>query len=251
MGTLLTLLRKELYLYAVSPLTYVVAAVFVGLCGFFFYTRLIVYSQFGFGWDILGNFWFSFLAGAPYSVSTVLLLMCPLLTMRSFAEERRTGTLELLLTLPLGDAQLVLAKWLAALLVVEVILGLLLPFLVALHGLAAFPWQPAMAGFLGLVLLASAFVAAGVCFSACTSSQVIAAAATYGLLVLAWLVTWNEAAAGEPWMRVLREVSLFDRFEWFARGVVRSGDAAYFLACTAFFLCLAGLVLGARRWRGK
>jgi len=73
----LNLLRKELYLYAVSPLTYVVAAVFVALCGFFFYTWLVLYSQYGVGLNVLGSFWFAFLAGAPYSVSTVLLLLCP------------------------------------------------------------------------------------------------------------------------------------------------------------------------------
>ncbi len=251
MTTLLVLLGKELYLYGVAPLTYVVAAVFVGLCGFFFYSRLVLYTQFGLGWNILANFWFSFLAGAPYSVSTVLLLLCPLITMRSFAEERRSGTLELLLTLPVRDWQVVVAKWLASVVVVTLLLVLLFPFVASLHGLASFPWKPAVLGFVGLWLMGGAFAACGVCFSACTKSQVVAAAATLGLLVLAWLVTWNEAAASEPWMRWLRQWSLFDRFEFFARGVLRAADAAFFLAWIFFFQHLTWLVLGMRRWRGR
>lgn len=250
MATFLILLRKELYLYGVAPLTYVVAAVFVGLCGFFFYSRLVLYAQFGLGWSILANFWFAFLAGAPYSVSAVLLLLCPLLTMRAFAEERRSGTLELLLTLPVRDWHLVVAKWLAASLVVAALLVLLMPFAVALYALAFFPWRPAAVGFFGLWLLGSAFAAAGIWCSAFTSSQVVAAAASFGLLVLAWLITWNEAAASEAWVRTLRELSLFDRFEFFARGVVRLSDLAFFAGSIGFFLYLAWLVLGARRWRG-
>ncbi|GBD27190.1 hypothetical protein HRbin30_02534 [bacterium HR30] len=251
MATMLILVGKELYLYFVAPLTYVVAAVFVALCGFFFYSRLILYTQFGLGWNILANFWFAFLAGAPYSVSAVLLLLCPLLTMRSFAEERRSGTLELLLTLPVRDWQVVIAKWLAAVVVVSTLLLLLLPFVVSLYGLTSFPWRAAAAGFVGLWLLGSAFAAAGICFSACTKSQVVAAAASFGLLVLAWLVTWNEAAASEPWMRWLREFSLFDRFELFARGVLRLADVVFFAAWIFFFLHLTCLLLRTRRWRGR
>jgi|DewCreStandDraft_1066081.scaffolds.fasta_scaffold02858_6 ABC-2 type transport system permease protein len=247
----LNLLRKELYLYAVSPLTYVVAAVFVALCGFFFYTRLVLYSQYGVGWNVLGSFWFAFLAGAPYSVSTVLLLLCPLLTMRSFAEERRSGTLELLLTLPVSDLQVVLAKWAAAMLVVTALLGLLFPFVVALGGLAPLPWAPAVAGFAGLWLLGAGFVAAGICVSALTASQVVASAATYGLLVWSWLLTWNEAAASEWWLQVFRRVSLFDRFESFARGLVRLGDVVFLVEFCVLFLFLAVKVLGARQWRGR
>ena len=81
----LALLRKELRAYFVSPLIYVVGAVFYALTGFFFYTQLVYFVQYGFGFNIIGNFWMAFLAGAPYSVSMVLLLVVPLLTMRLIA----------------------------------------------------------------------------------------------------------------------------------------------------------------------
>jgi hypothetical protein len=97
--TFLGLLRKELRAYFVSPLVYVVGAVFYALTGFFFYTQLVYFVQYGFGFNIIGNFWIAFLAGAPYSVSTVLLLIVPLLTMRQLAEEKKLGTIELLLNL--------------------------------------------------------------------------------------------------------------------------------------------------------
>src|SRR5262249_52724570 len=97
----LALLRKELRAYFAAPLVYVVGAVFYALTGFFFYTQLVYFVQYGFGVNILGNFWTAFMAGAPYSVSMVLLLVVPLLTMRLLAEEWKLGTIELLLTYPI------------------------------------------------------------------------------------------------------------------------------------------------------
>jgi ABC-2 type transport system permease protein len=110
----LALLRKELRAYFAAPLLYVVGAVFYALTGFFFYTQLVYFVQYGFGVNILGNFWTAFMAGAPYSLSMVLLLVVPLLTMRLMAEERKLGTIELVWTLPVEDYQVILGKFLAA-----------------------------------------------------------------------------------------------------------------------------------------
>jgi len=247
----LGLFRKELRAYFVSPLFYAVAAVFFCLCGYFFYTQLIFYVEYGFGLNILGNFWLTFLAGAPYSISMVLLLVTPLLTMRLFAEERRLGTIELLLTYPLRDRTILGAKYGACALVLVLLLAGTLVYPLYLHSLQPMPWLPLVSGYLGLLLLGLSFVSCGVFLSALTDSQVVAAIATLGVLLLCWVLTWNEAATSPPLLRALVRFSMFDHFETFARGVIDAGSLAYFAAFITFFNALTMRVLESRKWRGR
>ena len=244
------LLRKELRAYFVSPLFYVVAAVFYALTGFFFYTQLIYFVQYGFGVNILGNFWVAFLAGAPYSVSMVLLLVAPLLTMRLLAEEKKLGTIELLVTYPLRDGTIVAAKLLACTLVLLLLLAGTLAYPIFLAGMQPLPWTPILASYLGLVLLGVSFTACGLFVSALTDSQVVAAVGTLGLLLLFWALSWNEAATSPAVLRAAAGLAMFDHFETFAHGVIDGGDLAYFVAVSAFFAFLTLRVLEARHWRG-
>src|SRR5579884_4141601 len=198
----IALLRKELALYFSSPLFYLLAAVFFALGGWFFYTNLSFYVLMG-GMNLSLGFWqYQF-----FDLRQLLLVLIPLLTMRLFAEERELGTLELLWTYPLRDAEIVAGKFLACLAVVgALLLGTgLYPLLVA-------PYQtvapgPLVAGYLGLGLLAAACVACGLFRSALTDSQLVAGASTYGLLLLFWVLTWNEAAVGAGALRVLKPSS--------------------------------------------
>jgi ABC-2 type transport system permease protein len=245
------LLRKELRAYFAAPLVYVVAAVFFALTGFFFYTQLVYFVQYGFGANILGNFWTAFLAGAPYSLSMVLLLVVPLLTMRLMAEEWKLGTIELLLTYPLRDGAIVAAKLTACALVIALLLAGTLAYPLFLTSVHPLPWAPLAVGYLGLLLLGVCFAAAGLLVSALTESQVVAAVGTLGLLLLCWAVSWNEAATSPAPLRAAAHLAMFDHFEPFARGVVDAGDLAYFAAATALFVFLTLRVLEARHWRGR
>src|SRR5262249_40979865 len=157
---------------------------------------------------------------APYSISMVLLLVTPLLTMRLFAEEKRLGTIELLLTYPLHDRTIVAAKFGACALVLVLLLGgtLIYPWYVST--LQPLPWAPLFAGYLGLILLGFSLIACGMFISALTDSQLVAAIATLGVLLLCWSLTWNEAATSGGLLHVLSAVSMFDHFEPFARGVI-------------------------------
>jgi ABC-2 type transport system permease protein len=245
------LLRKELRAYFASPLVYVVAAVFYALTGFFFYTQLIYFVQYGFGFNILGNFWVAFLAGAPYSLSMVLLLVTPLLTMRLLAEERKLGTIELLLTAPLRDGALVAAKLISCAVVLALLLAGTLAYPLFLTLNQPLPWQPVAASYLGLLLLGVSFGACGLFVSALTDSQVVAAVGTLGLLMLFWAVSWNEAATTPAALRAAAQLGMFDHFETFAKGVIDVGDFAYFAAISAFFTFCTLRVLESRRWRGQ
>lgn len=248
--TFWALFRKEIHAYFVSPSFYVLAAVFLSLSGFFFYTQMIYFVQYGFGLNIVGSLWVAFLAGAPYSVSMVLLLTTPLLTMRLFAEEKRLGTFELLLTYPLRDGVLVAAKFAACTVVVAILLAGTLLYPYVLQGANDISWGPVACGYLGLILLGVSFIACGMFVSSLTDSQVVAAVATLGILLLFWMLTWNEAATDVFVLRALAPLAMFDHFERFARGVIDVGDLAYFACFTTFFTFLTLRVLEARQWRG-
>jgi gliding motility-associated transport system permease protein len=245
--TFLALLRKELLSYFVSPLFYVVAAVFLCLSGYYFYTDLIFFVTFGFGMNILENFWQLLLVDQRL----VILLTLPLLTMRLFAEEKKLGTIELLLTYPLRDGELLLAKFTACAVVFGVMLAGTLLYPVYIYTLQPFPWVALIAGYLGLFLLGLSFIACGIFVSALTENQVIAGMATIGILLLFWIVSWNAAATNPQTLRVLSALSMFDHFESFAHGVVDAQDVAYFVFFVGFFSFLTLRVLEARTWRGR
>ncbi len=245
--TCLALFRKELLSYFVSPLFYVVAAVFLCLSGYYFYTDLVFFVTFGFGMNILENFWQLLLV----DLRLVMLLSIPLLTMRLFAEEKKLGTIELLLTYPVRDGEVFFAKFAACAVIFGVLLGGTLLYPLYVHTLQPFPWVPLVAGYLGLFLLGLSFIACGVFVSSLTESQVVAGMATIGILLLCWIISWNEAATSPGLLRVLVRVSMFDHFQTFARGVIDAQDVAYFLSFIGFFGFLTLRVLESRKWRGR
>ena len=249
--TFIALFRKEVYAYFVSPLFYIVAAVFFALSGFFFYTQLIYFVQYGYGLNILANFWFAYVAGAPYSISLVLLLVMPLLTMRLIAEEKRLGTIELLLTYPIRDGTIQAAKFAACALVLAILLAGTLVYPAFLLSVQPLPWLPVAGSYLGLLLLGISFIACGLFISSLTDSQVVAAIATVGLLLFLWALTWNEAATSPNVFRLLTQLAMFDHFQSFARGVIDAGDLTYFAGVSVFFSFLTLRVLESRTWRGQ
>jgi ABC-2 type transport system permease protein len=241
------LLRKELRSYFGSPLVYLVAAVFLAYAGYYFHADLIYFVTFGFGVSIMENFWQILFV----DIRLVLLLAVPLLTMRLFAEERRLGTLELLLTYPLSDRAIVAAKLGACLVVIALLLGATLVYPAWVWHIQPFPLEPLAAGYLGLFLFAAACAAYGLFVSSCTDSQVLAGFLTALPLLLLWLLSWNEAAAANSTLELARAVSLFNHFMPFATGLVEARDVFYFVGVAT--LCVWGTlrVLEARQWRGR
>jgi ABC-2 type transport system permease protein len=241
----LAVLKKELLLYFTSPVFYALTAVFLVLCGYLFFTNLHFFVLYG-AMDLVKGFWlFQFL-----DMRRLLIVLVPMLTMRLLAEERKLGTLEMLWTYPIGDLAIVLGKFLACLLVltVMVLLTATYPLLLArIHPLDA---GPIVAGYLGLLLLTAACVSCGLLVSALTESQLVAAAATYGVLLLFWVLTWNEAAVSEGWLGWVGPLSLFDRTAVFSEGGIDTRDVVYFGSFTATCLAFTLLALESRRWRG-
>jgi ABC-2 type transport system permease protein len=243
---MIAVVRKELVTYFSSFLAYVVIALFLALSGFYFYTNLAFFLLNG-GFDLVRGLW-------QYQFHDMLqrnVFLLPLLTMRLFAEERRLGTLELLWTYPLRDVEIVLGKYLASLVVFALMLGATAIYpLLLLPSHAEIAPGPLLAGYLGLFLVGAAFLACGTLVSSLTDSQVLAAAATYAILLLFWALTWNEFAVGARTLWVLSGLSLFDRFYTFARGGIDLRDVSFLVLFSAVFLAWTVLALGSRRWRG-
>ena len=238
---------KELQSYFGLFLAYAIVAVALALCGFFFYTDISFFMMWG-GQNLERGLWEFFFHDLRY----VLLLLVPAITARSFAEEKKLGTLDLLWTYPIPESSVLLGKFLAAATLLLVVLGLTLvyPFVLS-HWHPEVYWPALIPGYLGLLLIGLVFISVGLLLSALTDSQAIAAMATLGVLVLFWSLTWNEQAISEAWLHVLLQISLFDRFYNFARGAIDSQEITFFLFFFSFFLLLTWQALRARRWRGK
>lgn len=241
------LVRKELHGYFAGPLVYLVGAAFLAYTGYYFHTDLVYFVTFGFGLNIMENFW----QLVFMDMRLVVLLSIPLLTMGTFAEERRLGTLELLLTYPLSDRTVVGAKLLACLLVVGLLIGGTLSYPVLLHEIQPFDWSPLIAAYLGLLLLAVACASYGVFVSSWTDSQVLAGFLTAVPLLVLWLLSWNEAASAVDQLPLMRALSLFSHYQPFTVGVVDARDVFYFVFLAGVFFWGTLQVLEARQWRGR
>jgi len=246
----LAIWRRELGAWFRAPLGFVLLASFLLLAGYFFYSDLVFFALWG-GGALPTELW----RQVFLDLRLLLLLVIPLVTMRLFAEERKLGTMELLWTYPVTDRALVAGKFLASislllvLLVPTLLYPLILRSLHPLHTLHPIGLGPLVAGYTGILLLGTAFTACGMAASSITDSQIVSAVLTYGVLLLAWFGTWNEAVAGEETMQALLLLSLFERFYGFASGTIDTRDIAYFVLFTGFFVFLTLRILQSRIWR--
>lgn len=247
--------RKEMYRIFASPIFYCVAFIFLSLAGYFFYSAVAYYSLLSFqaGRNPLmaQQLNLSEMVVEPFfgSMGIVLLLMVPLITMRLFAEEKKTGTVELLFTYPISDRGVVLGKYTAALSVVTLMLAGTLPAMVVLDVLATPSWATILSGYLGLFLMSGAFVSLGVLASSLTQNQIIAAAATFGALLLLWIIGWAQSLADPAVGDVLAYISLLSHFENFAKGVLDSRDILFYVLFLTLFLFATLRILESRHWR--
>lgn len=233
MKRFLPLLGKELGALFGSPIAWMLIGVFLGLMGYSFTLTLF-------------NNKYATLVHVFFQAAGLLLLVVPLLTMRSFAEERRHGTLELLLTAPVRESHIVLAKYFAAMAVLAAMIALTGTYAVVL-GLYGTPeWGPIYSGYLGLCLLASTLTALGLAASALTANQVVAALVAVGISFLAWTIDTLAAMLPDAIERVLISVSLLARLTPFATGAMYLSDLGFFVSTTLLGLFLATRALARR-----
>lgn len=248
--------KKEMRLYFTTPIAYVVLTVFLLIVGWFFASIFDFFAQAslrtmmnpGLGGDL--NVTDGVLRPLFSNISVIMLFFLPFLTMRLFAEERRSGSIELLLTYPLRDGAVLLGKYLAALSLYALMLALTLAYPLICAYFARLDWGPVLTGYLGLLLLGGAFLAVGIFASSLTENQIVAAIISFGVLLIFWVLGWRAESVGGIWGSILSHLSLLDHFDSFARGILDTKDVVYYLNLTVVALFLAFRSLEARRWKG-
>ena len=254
MNNVLIICRKELRSYFVSPIAYLLLAMFAVIMGFFFWNALGYFVFMGIESQMRGemfpmNINEQVIRPLLSNMSVIGLFLIPMITMRLFAEEKRSGTIELLATSPVRDSEVILGKWLAAV----VMYGCLM-LLTALNFLFLFKygnpdWKPLAIGYLGLLLQAAALLAIGTFISTLTKNQIVAGAATFGVCLLLWVLEWVSGYENATWAQVLSYMSVITHFESFAKGVLDTKDAVYYVTLIFLGLFLTARSMESLRWR--
>jgi ABC-2 type transport system permease protein len=248
--------KREVRQYFTSPVAYVILAIFLFITGLFFYAIFSGFAQAsmqiamnpGMGRDL--NVMDSVLRPLFDNMRVILLLLMPLVTMRLFAEERRSGTIELLLTYPVRDGAVLVGKYLAAMTLYAAMIAGMLAYPAMLAYFARVEWGPLLTGYVGLVLMGAMFAAVGLFASSLTENQIVAAIVTFGVLLSFWIIGWLAAFVSGPVGAVLTHLSILEHNDTFAKGVLDTKDVIYYVDFTALALFLALRSLEARRWSG-
>jgi gliding motility-associated transport system permease protein len=257
MRNTLTIAGKELQGYFVQPVAYVVLTVFLLLGGWFFFSMLRQFDQMVQLVQMMGqpgqlaqmNLNTRVVDPLLHDLLIVLIIVMPALTMRVFAEEKRTGTYELLLTAPIRTTEIVAGKFIAAaaFTLVMVALAWIFPVILLIFGN---PEVGVMfAGYLGLALVALTFVAVGLFTSSLTQNQIVAAISSFGILIMLLVISWAADSGGGAVWSVLKYLSLPEHFSTMVRGVIKTADIVFFLSAILVALFLTQRAVESARWR--
>lgn len=281
MKNVLAIAEREVRTYFTSPLAYVIVGVFLMLSGYIFWASLVRFSalclQYGNNPYVFNQLNVNDMVIRPLfgSMGVIFLLMIPIITMRLLAEERRTGTAELLFTCPVTSGQVILGKYLGAAFLLIVMLGATLSYPLLIMASSAKPdMLPTLVGYLGVLLMGLAFLGIGLLVSAMTENQIIAAVGAFGALLLLWSVGWvaesvtltladllNYATFG-LWEKMklglggptlgdlLSRISISEHFGDFRKGLLDTEHVVFYLSLVFFSLFLTQRVVESRRWRG-
>lgn len=246
--------KKELNGYFRSPIAYGLMAFFGALAGLFFYFAVSIFVTRGVESQMMGrqmpmdvNEWV--IRPVLSNLSVVGLFMIPMMTMRLFAEEKRSGTYELLATSPIRDYEIIWGKWLAALVLWGVLL-LVSALDIAILFLYGKPdWKPLLVGYLGLFLQGGSLLAIGCFISTTTRNQIVAGVGTFAACLMLWILQWVSAYETAAWAKVVSYISVLEHFESFSRGVIDTKDLIYYSSMIFLGLFLTKRALESVRWR--
>ena len=248
-------LRKELTIYFATPIFYFMGFFFLLIQGFLFYFIYFNYFQTA-SFQVSQNPQLAAMLD-PYQVvfrsffedlGFIFLLLTPILTMRLLAEEKRSGTSELIFTYPLPDWAVILGKFLAALVVLATFLLFTMCYPIIFAFLTKMDWGQIASGYVGVLLLGGACLALGLFASSLTQNQIIAAITAFALLLLFWLIGAQQDVGSAP-AAFLSAISLREHLPNLAKGVIDTKDLLFYLCFTYFFLFLTKRQLESRRWR--
>jgi len=255
MRSTLIIFQKELRSYFVSPVAYALLLMFALIFGFMFWNALAQFVVEGMEMQMRG-------ASFPMDLSEWIvrpllhnvsviggLFFIPMITMRLFAEEKRSGTIELLATSPIRDIEIILGKWLAAMALYSCLLVFTAVNFGFLFKYGNPDWKPLAIAYLGLLLQAGALLAIGTFISTLTKNQIVAGAVTFGVCLLLYLFGWVSGYEGATWARVLSYMSITTHYDSFEKGVLGSKDGIFYASIIFLGLFLTARSMESLRWR--
>ena len=256
MNNVLAIAHKEIKGYFASPVAYIVIGFSAILFGWFFinllyyFDRMSMQASSGFGGQQPVNVNEMLITPLFLNVSVILLFTLPLITMRTYAEEKRSGTIELLLTSPLTDFQIVMGKFLGGLVLYASMLAVTAVHVGFLFALGNPEWRPVATGYLGLLLMGGCFLSLGLFVSSLTRNQIVAGMVTFAIFLLFWVINWIASFTGPTTQSVLNYLSITEHLNDFARGVVDTKHLVYYVSFIMFSLFLTVRAVDSERWRG-
>jgi len=253
MRNIFAIAHKELRSYFASPIASIVLGFFALLFGYFFYALLSFFERqsAGMGMGPSAMNINQMLIGPLFMNATVItLFVLPMITMRTYSEEKRSGTIELLLTSPLTDLQIILGKFLGAMGLYASMLAVTLVHMAVLFYYGEPEWRPVATAYLGLLLLGGCFISVGLLISSLTKNQIVAGMVTFAVFLLLWVINWIGNSAGPTAQAILSHLSIIEHFQDFSMGVIDTKRLVYYVSFMMFGLFLTAKSVDIERWRG-
>jgi len=259
MKAIFAIFNKEFKSFFYSPVAYVIIALFTLITGILFYNLLSdfinaslmdqIYAQQYRQQPRTLNMNFQIIVPVFFNIVLISLFTLPLVTMRLYSEEKRSGTVELLYTVPITPSQIIFGKFLAGLAFYGVLLLPTIFFQTILFSYGEPEFWPVFSGYVGLFLMGSAYISLGLFVSTTTENQIIAAIGGFGLSLLLWFIGWSAGSAGETLGEVLNYLSIINHFSDFAQGIIDTSDVAYYLLFSATGLYFSLKMVESVKWR--
>jgi gliding motility-associated transport system permease protein len=256
MNNILAIAHKELKSYFSTPIAYIVIGFFALLFGYFFYAMLVIFNQQSLQFAGAGG------GGADINqqlirplflnASVILLFVLPLITMRTYSEEKRSGTIELLLTSPVSDLEIILGKFLGAMALYAAMLAITVIHMLLLFSYAnpKPEWTVPVIGYVGLLLMGGCFISVGLLISSLTKNQIVSGMVTFAVFLLLWVINWIASFTGPTTQSVLNYLSITDHFDDFTRGILDTKHLIYYFSVMSFGLFLTARSVDTERWKG-
>jgi len=254
MSNILAIAQKELKGYFASPVAYIVIGLFALMFGYFFYALLVFFDRQSMQMAGAGgqsvNVNEQLIRPVFLNATVIFLFVLPMVTMRTYAEEKRSGTIELLLTAPLTDFQIIAGKFVGAMGLYTAMLAVTLPHVGLLFWFGNPEWIPIAVSYLGLLLMGGCFISVGLLISSLTKNQIVAVMATFTVFLMLWVINWIASFMGPRAQEVLNYLSITDHLDDFTRGVIDTKHLVYYISFIAFGLYLTMRSVDTERWRG-
>ena len=257
MRNILAIAQKELKAYFASPIAYIALGFWAFIYGYFFVAILQFFvrqslqmSQFSQGPQALNINQQLIRPLVAQNVPILVLFLLPMVTMRTYSEEKRSGTIELLLTSPVTDWQIILGKFVGAMGLYAAMLGVTLIHVGILFYYGRPEWKPVVTVYLGLLLLGGCFLSVGLFVSSQTRNQIVAGMVTFCVFLMLWVITWIGSFSGPTVDQLTQYLSIVDHLDDFGKGVLDTTHIIYYLSFITFGLFLTAKSVDSERWRG-